>query len=48
MESSTTSAAEVKGSEWAEGGEEEDKKQKERRNREIMVERKVRKVKKRS
>lgn len=45
-DSSTASAAEVKGSEWAEGEKRMTKKK--RRNREIMVERRVRKVKKRS
>lgn len=45
MDSSTASAAEVKGSEWAEG--EERKTRKKGRNTEIMVEKRVRRVKKR-
>lgn len=44
MDSSTASTAEVKGSEWAEG--EERKTRKKGRNREIIVEEMVRRVKK--
>lgn len=48
-DSSTASAVEVKGSEWAQRGKRKRReKEDRRRNRKIMVERGVRKVKKRS